>query len=89
MALFPLVPRMRSSRDLTEPSTEPSQARKEALQARRRHLGRGEARRPEPIGIDRLRAIRQAIREGRYPADEDVVGGLARLFRENPPRRDD
>ncbi len=80
---------MRSSRDVTQPSSEPSRARKEALQARRRHLGRGEARRPEPIGMDRLRAIRQAIREGRYPADEDVVGGLARLFRENPPRRDD
>ena len=79
---------MRSSRDATS-KTSPPQAR-EARPDRRRHLASGDTRKPEPIGMERLRAIRKAIREGTYPAPEDVVGGLARLFRENPPiGRDD
>ena len=34
----------------------------------------------EPIGPERLRALREAIRSGTYPSDEHVMGGLARLF---------
>ena len=78
---------MRSSHDVRPPSEPAAETvSPEALPDRRRHRTSGGIRRPEPIGMERLRAIRQAIREGRYPADEDVVGGLARLFRENPPR---
>ena len=80
---------MRTPRDVTQPSAPARPAEQEALQARRRHLAGGDVRPAQPIGLARLKAIRQAIREGRYPAEEDVVGGLARLFRENPPRRDD
>jgi anti-sigma28 factor (negative regulator of flagellin synthesis) len=37
---------------------------------------------PRPIGMDRLRALREAIRNGTYPTDADVVGGLVRMFGE-------
>ena len=33
-----------------------------------------------PIGQARLRALREAIRNGTYPAESDVVGGLMRVF---------
>jgi hypothetical protein len=33
-----------------------------------------------PIGPARLKALRKAIREGRYPTDDDVLGGLERLL---------
>lgn len=40
-----------------------------------------EAREPlEPIGPDRLRALREAIENGTYPTEADVLGGLERLF---------
>ena len=44
---------------------------------------------PRPIGPERLKAIREAIRNGTYPSDADVVGGLVRMFRkpESPPER--
>ena len=34
----------------------------------------------EPIGPERLKALREAIRNGTYPSDEHVLGGLERLF---------
>jgi hypothetical protein len=37
-----------------------------------------------PIGPARLRALREAIRSGRYPTDDDVLGGLERML---DPRR--
>jgi hypothetical protein len=33
-----------------------------------------------PIGIERLRQLREAIRSGTYPTERDVVEGLARMF---------
>lgn len=41
-----------------------------------------EARRPmRPIGPDALRALREAIRSGRYPSEDVVRDGLERLIR--------
>jgi hypothetical protein len=37
---------------------------------------------PRPIGPEALRALRDAIRNGTYPSDSDVMGGLVRMFRE-------
>jgi hypothetical protein len=37
---------------------------------------------PKPIGMDRLRALREAIRNGTYPTQTDVVGGLVRMLGE-------
>jgi hypothetical protein len=37
---------------------------------------------PRPIGPERLRALREAIRNGTYPTDADVMGGLVRMFRQ-------
>ncbi|MDA1195874.1 MAG: hypothetical protein O2894_11905 [Planctomycetota bacterium] len=34
-----------------------------------------------PIGPERLRALREAIRSGTYPNDAQVLGGLTRLLR--------
>ena len=34
----------------------------------------------EPIGPERLRALREAIQNGTYPLDEHVMGGLGKLF---------
>lgn len=34
----------------------------------------------EPIGPERLRALREAIQNGTYPLDEHVLGGLGKLF---------
>jgi hypothetical protein len=34
-----------------------------------------------PIGPERLRALREAIRNGTYPTEADVLGGLQRMFR--------
>lgn len=36
----------------------------------------------EPIGPERLARLREAIQNGTYPAESDVVGGLVRMFRE-------
>jgi hypothetical protein len=33
-----------------------------------------------PIGADRLRALREAIENGTYPSEADVLGGLNRLL---------
>jgi hypothetical protein len=46
---------------------------------------------PRPIGPERLRALREAIRNGTYPTDADVLSGLVRLFGkpEDPPPDDD
>jgi hypothetical protein len=41
-----------------------------------------------PIGSERLRALREAIQNGTYPAEEDVLGGLDRLL-ETPDAPDD
>jgi hypothetical protein len=35
----------------------------------------------EPIGPGRLRALRDAIRSGRYPSDDAVRTGLERMIR--------
>ncbi len=43
-----------------------------------RHAGPSD--RLEPIGPERLRALRKAIREGTYPTEADVLGGLERMF---------
>jgi hypothetical protein len=37
--------------------------------------------RPRPIGPERLKALREAIRNGTYPTDRAVQSGLLRLFR--------
>ena len=42
----------------------------------------------EPIGPERLRALREAIQNGTYPTEEDVLGGLDRLL-ETPDAPDD
>lgn len=36
---------------------------------------------PQPIGPERLRALREAIRSGQYPSQDDVRTGLVRMFR--------
>ncbi len=36
-----------------------------------------------PIGPERLAQLREAIRNGTYPTESDVVGGLVRLFDRN------
>jgi len=33
-----------------------------------------------PIGTARLRALREAIRNGTYPTEADVLGGLERML---------
>jgi anti-sigma28 factor (negative regulator of flagellin synthesis) len=33
-----------------------------------------------PIGPERLRALREAIRDGSYPTDAEVLGGLERML---------
>jgi len=33
-----------------------------------------------PIGVERMRQLREAIRNGTYPTERDVVEGLARMF---------
>ncbi len=38
---------------------------------------------PRPIGPERLKALREAIESGTYPSNDDVRGGLVRMFR--PP----
>ena len=44
-----------------------------------RHAGGG--RDPlQPIGRERLKALREAIRNGTYPSEEDVLGGLRRML---------
>ena len=40
-----------------------------------------------PIGPDRLRALREAIENGTYPTEADVLGGLDRLL-ESPNDED-
>lgn len=42
--------------------------------------GNGGHRAPKPIGIEAMRALRKAIREGTYPTDADVIGGLVRIM---------
>jgi len=37
-----------------------------------------------PIGTARLRALREAIRNGTYPTEAHIVGGLERLFEDGP-----
>jgi hypothetical protein len=37
--------------------------------------------RPRPIGPERLKALREAIRDGTYPLDRAVQSGLLRMFR--------
>jgi|GEM_PF-5288614 len=36
---------------------------------------------PKPIGPEAMRALREAIRSGRYPSDDVVRRGLERLIR--------
>lgn len=33
-----------------------------------------------PIGPERLRELREAIRNGTYPTEADVIGGLERML---------
>jgi hypothetical protein len=33
-----------------------------------------------PIGPERLQWLREAIRNGTYPTDDDVLGGLTRMM---------
>lgn len=41
----------------------------------------GDAKAPlGPIGPERLRALREAIENGTYPTEADVLGGLDRLL---------
>ena len=37
-----------------------------------------------PIGTARLRDLREAIRNGTYPTEAHIVGGLERLFEDGP-----
>ena len=37
-----------------------------------------------PIGTARLLALREAIRNGTYPTDDQLMGGLERLFEDGP-----
>jgi hypothetical protein len=37
-----------------------------------------------PIGPERLEALREAIRSGEYPLEENAVRGLQRLLRSTP-----
>jgi anti-sigma28 factor (negative regulator of flagellin synthesis) len=51
-------------------------------------LGRPPSSAPlRPIGPERLKALRQAIREGSYPTDADVLGGLENLLQGRRRRR--
>ena len=43
---------------------------------------RGDQDQLRPIGPERLKALREAIRNGTYPTDQDVVGGLTRMLGE-------
>ena len=39
----------------------------------------------EPIGPERLQALREAICNGTYPAEDDVLSGLTSLFTTDEP----
>lgn len=40
------------------------------------------ARKPlKPIGAEALKALREAIKTGKYPSDAAVVGGLLRMLK--------
>lgn len=41
----------------------------------------------KPIGPERLRALREAIRNGTYPSDAHVESGLLRMIARPVPRR--
>jgi anti-sigma28 factor (negative regulator of flagellin synthesis) len=68
------------------PASPPVSGKTAAVEAgtqrREGSLPRGKAPHdvPRPIGKERLKALREAIRNGTYPSDEDVAGGLARMF---------
>ena len=62
--------------------TRPGTARKAPAAARAACAGKvhGPADPLGPIGPDRLRALREAIRDGTYPTQADVLGGLERML---------
>lgn len=60
-----------------------------AMQGRTRRRGHevGDQKDLRPIGKARLKALREAIRNGTYPSNESVEQGLLRMFtRPTPPR---
>ena len=54
--------------------------RKAPASGARRNTASGPTDALQPIGPERLRALREAIRNGTYPTEADVLGGLARML---------
>lgn len=55
--------------------------RRKAPASRGRHGLRSEADEAlRPVGPERMRELREAIRDGTYPSEADVLGGLQRLL---------
>ena len=73
------------------PMTNPPQAPRKADSRARPEVGGASASggkdKLSPIGPDRLRALREAIENGTYPTEADVLGGLDRLL-ESPNDED-
>ena len=71
--------------------TNPPQAPRKADSRARPEVGDASASgakdKLSPIGPDRLRALREAIENGTYPTEADVLGGLDRLL-ESPNDED-
>ncbi len=55
-------------------------ARKAPAAKSRRTAPGGPGEALHPIGPERLRALREAIRNGTYPTEADVMGGLERML---------
>ena len=78
-----------------DPPRPPTDAEAEGDAARAIHgRGEGDAPRPlpgagstnvpRPVGMKRMRELRALIEDGSYPAVEDVLGGLERIFEPLP-----
>ena len=83
----PQPPQASEAAQPLDPATRPGTRRRRGLG----DLGHpvGDARDLRPIGKARLRALREAIRNGTYPSNEFVEQGLFRMFTRpasRPPR---
>jgi hypothetical protein len=66
-----VLPTSKTLRTIRRKAPASNARRSEALRA---------AQALRPIGPERLRALREAIRTGAYPTEEDVLGGLTRML---------
>lgn len=69
------------NRDVLPTSKTARTIRRQAPASRDRHAERSERTDAlRPIGPERLRELREAIRNGTYPTEADVLGGLERML---------